>query len=185
MIRRPVALLALALSLILAASPVLADDKTKQDKIRKLATLGDVTARLDEGLAQVLASGRQTQEQMMTQVDTNLDVPASFRPKFDQANKKFMAALQPPWNTFEIIDLFVKAYTPMVSEQDVDAALAYLTSDAGKRNAAAQAEASNQIAALVVARSGDRVPRAMQSYVTDLRALIQECNCAKKAPASK
>ncbi len=171
------------LALVLAAAPAFADTKSKEDKIRKLATLGGITSRLDEEVARVLAQGRETQNQMMAQVNPNLDVPGTFRPKFDQANKKFMAALQPQWTTFEIIDTFVKAYMPLVSEDDVDAAIAYLTSGAGQRNATAQVEAASQIAALVASRSGNRVQQAMQDYTTELRALIQQCNCARKAPA--
>jgi len=94
-----------------------------------------------------------------------------------------MASLQPRWTTFEVIDVFVRAYSPMVSEDDVDAALAYLTSGAGSRNAAAQAEAANQIGAFVAARSGDQTQKAMQAYVTEIRGLIHDCNCARKAPA--
>ena len=172
-----------ALAIALAASPAYADGKTKEEKIRKLATLGGVTTRLDEALGQILASGRRTEEDAMSQVNANLDVPPSFRPKFDEANKRFMGALQPQWTTFEIIDVFVKAYSPMVSEEDVDAALAYLTSGAGTRNAAAQAEAASQIAALVSARSRNNVPQAVQAYITEVRSLIKECNCARKAPA--
>lgn len=181
MTRKSIAFAALALAL--AASTAFADSKSKEDKIRTLATLGGMTTRLDEDVAQVLSSGRKTQEQMMAQVNSNLEVPGSFRPKFDQANRKFMDALQPQWTTFEIIDVFVRAYSPMVSEEDVDKAIAYLTSDAGKRNAAAQLEAANQIGTLVAARSGNRVPQAMQAYVAELRSLIQECNCARKAAA--
>ncbi len=173
----------LALALALAASSAFADAKSKEDKIRRLATLGGVTNRLDEEVAGVLAKGRQTQDQMMAQVNANLDVPGAFRPKFDQANKKFMNALQPQWTTFEIIDAFVKAYSPLVSEEDVDAAIAYQTSGAGQRNAMAQAEAATQIAALVSARAGNRVQQAMQDYVAELRTLVQQCNCNRKAAA--
>ncbi len=173
------------LAVVLATAPAFADNKSKEDKIRRLATLGGVTNRLDEEVAAVLARGRQTQDGMMSQVNTNLDVPGAFRPKFDAANKKFMSALQPQWTTFEVIDTFVKAYSPLVSEDDVDAALAYLTSGAGQHNAAAQAEAAGQIAALVAARSGNRVQEAMQAYVTELRALIQQCNCQRKAAPAK
>jgi hypothetical protein len=175
----------LSIALALAASSAFADNRSKEDKIRRLATLGGITTRLDEEVAQVLSNGRRTEEQMMAQVNANLDVPGSFRPKFDQANKKFMDALQPQWTTFEVIDVFVRAYSPMVSEEDADAALAYLTSAAGKRNAAAQTEAANQIAAMVAAKSGNRGPEAAQAYVAELRSLVQECNCQKKAAAPK
>jgi hypothetical protein len=178
-------LLIAALAFALAATSAFADSKSKEDKIRRLATLGGITSRLDEEVAQVLARGRQTQDQMMSQVNANLDVPGAFRPKFDAANKKFIDALQPQWSTFDVIEIFVKAYSPMVSEDDVDAALAYLTSGAGQRNAAAQAEAANQIAAMVAARSGNRAQQAMQTYVTELRSLVQQCNCNRKAPAAK
>jgi hypothetical protein len=182
MIRKPIAFLALAFAL--AASPAFADSKSKADKIRKLAMQGGLTTRLDEDVAQVLARGRQTQEGMMSQVNTNLDVPGSFRPRFDQANQKFIDALQPQWTTFEIIEVFVKAYSPMVSEEDVDAALAYTGSEAGKRNAAALAEAANQIATLVAARSSNRVQQAMQDYVAELRSAIADCNCPRKPDAA-
>ena len=176
----------LALAFALAIPHAFADAKSKADKIRKIATLGGITNRLDEDVGQVLARGRQTQEGMMSQVEKNLDVPGSFRPRFDAANKKFMDALQPQWTTFEIVEVFVKAYSPLVSEEDVDAALAYIGSEAGKHNAAALSEAGNQIAALVSARAGNRVQQAMQDYVTELRSVIAECNCAKKpAGASK
>ncbi|HEY2629337.1 MAG TPA: hypothetical protein VGI57_09425 [Usitatibacter sp.] len=176
-----------AIAFALAATNAFADTKSKEDKIRRLATLGGITTRLDEEVAQVLARGRQTQDQMMTQVNANLEVPGTFRPKFDQANKKFIDALQPQWTTFEVIEIFVKAYSPLVSEEDVDAALAYLTSGAGQRNAAAQAEAASQIAAMVAARSSNRAQQAMQTYVSELRALVQQCNCNRKAapPAKK
>ncbi len=177
----------LTIGLALAAAPALADNKSKEDKIRRLATMGGITSRLDDEVAMVLSTGRKTREQMMAQVNGNLDVPPSFRPKFDAANKKFMDAIQPQWTTFEVIDVFVRAYSPIVSEEDVDAALAYLTSGAGQRNAQAQNEAATQIAALVSARSGNRVADAMQTYVAELRSLVQQCNCAKKpaAPAKK
>jgi len=170
-----------ALALAVAASSALADNKSKEDKIRRLATMGGITTRLDEEMAQVLSTGRKAEEGMMAQVNANLDVPAAFRPKFDQANKKFMDALQPPFSTFEVIDVFARAYAPMVSEEDVDAALAYAQSAAGQRNAAAQNEATNQIAAFVAGRTGNRVPQAMQAYVAELRALVSECKCQKKA----
>jgi hypothetical protein len=176
---------ALLLALPLAAPSAFADAKSKEDKIRRLATMGGITSRLDEEVAQVLAAGRKNEQDMMAQVNANLDVPASFRPKFDAANKKFMDALAPPWTTFEVIDVFVKSYSPLVSEEDVDAALAYLNSDAAKRNGAAQAEAANQIAALVQSRSGNRIPQAVQSYRADLTALVQQCNCPKKAAPAK
>ncbi|MFZ3321985.1 MAG: hypothetical protein WA190_06400 [Usitatibacter sp.] len=172
-----------ALALALAASPAFADNKTKEEKIRKIATLGGITSRLDEAVGQVLNQGRQTESEMMSQVNANLDVPPSFRPKFDEANRKFMNALAPTWTTFEIIDVFVKAYSPLVSEEDVDAALAYLTSGAGSRNAAAQTEAASQIAALVATRSGNRVPQAAQAYVAEMRSLVQQCNCVKRTTA--
>jgi hypothetical protein len=183
MTRKTIAFTALAFAL--AATNAFADARSKEDKIRRLATLGGATTRLDEEVAQVLATGRKTQDQMMSQVNANLDVPGAFRPKFDQANKKFNDALQPQWTTFDVIDIFVKAYSPMVSEEDVDAAIAYLSSGAGQRNAAAQLEAATQIAAMVAARSGNRTQQAMQTYVTELRALIQECNCARKAAPAK
>ena len=173
------------LALVLAASSAFADTKSKEDKIRRLATLGGATTRLDEEVAQVLAKGRQMQDQMMSQVSANLDVPGAFRPKFEQANKKFMDALQPQWSTFEVIEIFVKAYSPLVSEEDVDAAIAYLTSQAGQHNAAAQGEAAGQIATMVAARAGNRTQEAMQTYVAELRSLIQQCNCNRKAPAKK
>jgi hypothetical protein len=174
-----------ALALVLAATNAFADTRSKEDKIRRLATMGGAPSRLDEEVATVLATGRKTRDQMMSQVKLNLDVPPAFQTKFDYANKKFMDALQPPWSTFEVIDMFVKAYSPMVSEEDVDAALAYVTSAAGQHNAAAQAEAANQIGAMVAARSGNRVQQAMQSYTADLRSLVQECNCARKAAPAK
>ena len=177
-----IAIAALAV-LTFATSTAYADAKSKEEKLRKLATLGGMTTQLDEAMGQILAQGRRTEQDAMAQVNAHLDVPPPFQPKFDEANKRFMAALQPKWTTFEVIDVFVRAYSPMVSEEDVDAALAYVTSGAGTRNAAAQAEAASQIGSFIAARSGDQTQKAMQAYVTEIRGLIRDCNCAKKAPA--
>jgi hypothetical protein len=171
-----------ALAIALATSNAFADAKSKEDKIRRLATMGGITSRLDEQVGQVLSDGRKTEDSAMAQINANLDVPASFRPKFDEANKRLTAAIQPQWTTFEVIDLFTRAYSPMVSEEDVDAQIAFQNSDVGKRNAAALQEATNQIAAMIAARSGNRVQVAVQAYITEMRSLIAQCNCAKKAP---
>ena len=74
-----------ALALALFAAPAFADNRSKEDKIRRLATLGGITSRLDEDVAQVLAAGRKNRDDMMAQVNANLDVPPAFRPKFDAA----------------------------------------------------------------------------------------------------
>jgi len=181
---KPTSIALAAAALLIAASAACADNKTKEEKIRKLATLGGLATQIDEAMGQILVQGRRTEQDAMSQVNARLDVPPAFRPKFDEANKRFMAALQPRWTTFEVIDVFVRAYSPMVSEDDVDAALAYLTSGAGTRNAAAQAEAASQIGAFIAARSGDQSQRAMNAYVTEVRGLIAECNCARKAAAA-
>ena len=116
----------------------------------------------------------------MAQVNGALDPPAPFRLRFDTANRKFMDALQPQWTTFEIIDIYVKTYLPMVSEDDIDAALNYMGSDAGRRIAEAEKEAASQIASLVSARMGNRVPQAMRDYVAEMQAAARECNCPRK-----
>jgi len=172
-----------AFALCLAATATFADQGSKEIKIRKIATEEGVVTRLDEAVAQTLALGQQTRDQAMAQVNANLDVPAAFRPRFDQANAAFMKALQPQWTSFEIVEIFVKAYAPLVSEQDVDAALAYVSSDAGRRNAAAAREAAAQIASVTAARSGNRLQQAVESYMAEMRNAVRDCNCARAAPA--
>ena len=169
-----------ALASITLSAPAFADNASKEAKLRKLATLGGIATRIDEEVAQALAQARQTEQQMMSQVNSQLDPSPAFQARFDAVNKKFIDALQPQWTTFEIIEVYVKAYAPMVSEEDVDAALAYVGSDAGRRNAEADKEAARQIAALVNSRMGDRVPLAIRAYMAEMQATARECNCPRK-----
>lgn len=176
--QRIIAVLACAL----ACTAAFADAASKDAKVRKLAELEGLAGMFGEQFGQAQQQAQRASDQMLQQAFAQYDFPPELRQRVEAAAHRFTDSFGMQWSTAELVDNYVRSYSAKVSEEDVDAAIAYLETPAGKHNFEASREAARELGSIMQRRMYAQMQNGAATFFEEVRTAARECNCRRPAP---
>ncbi|HUL96408.1 MAG TPA: DUF2059 domain-containing protein [Usitatibacter sp.] len=171
-----------ALACALACTAAFADAASKDAKVHKLAELEGLTAMFTEQFGQAQQQAQRASDQMLQQAFNNYDFPPELRQRVEAAAHRFTDSFGMQWSAQELVDNYVRSYSAKVSEEDVDAAIAYLETPSGRRNFEASREAARELGSIMQRRMYAQMQNGAATFFEEVRNAARECNCARRQP---
>jgi len=169
-----------ALACALACTTAFADAASKEAKVRQLAELQGLTAMFNEQFNQAQQQAQHASEQMLQTASQQYDFPPAMQQRITAAAHRFADSFAMQWSTQEMVENYIRAYSAKVSEEDVDAAIAYLQTPAGKRNFEASRDAARELGGIMQRRMYTQMQNGAAAFFEEVRAAGRECNCARR-----
>lgn len=170
-------ILAICFLTIIFSTSAWADEKS--DKIKTLMeTQGLLSAfeqQLEMGKVQNKKMGEQVIEQIMTQLNPNPE----FKARFTSAFQGFIKKVSNQYTADQIVEVWAKYYGKEFSNEELDQLIEFYTSKIGKKEIEASKIALVNFTNHFQKLNEPFLKNVMQEYITELKLVAKECNCAK------
>jgi len=138
---------------------------------------------LIEMFSQQIEMGKQQNEQvglqMIDQMMSQINPSQEFQERFTLAFKKFMSKVAAPWGAEEIVGVWASYYGPGFTDLELDQLIGFYTSPLGKKDVKVSKEAMLSFSKHFQKAGQPIVEAATKEYISDLKLIAKECNCAK------
>lgn len=166
--------------LLLVGANALADQNTKQAKLRELVELQGLTATMEEAHASRGEQAREVGPMIIAQFKKELlNLDAATMAEMQAALESFVEAASAGVTAAESIAVWIEYYGQNVTEADLDQILAYYRSPAGRKDAVAQGKAGERWTAFLTERSNKAMDAATSAYIERLKVIVQRAAARK------
>ncbi len=169
-----------ALACALACTTAFADAASKEAKVRQLAELQGLTPMFNEQFNQAQQQAQRASDQMLAQASQQYDFPPAMQQRIQAAAHRFADSFGMQWSSQEMVENYIRSYSAKVSEEDVDAAIAYLQTPSGKRNFDASRDTARELGGIIQRRMYTQMQNGTAAFFEEVRAAGRECNCARR-----
>ena len=173
----------LILGVVLVCSSAYAADR--EDKIKTLMEAQGLLITIEQQLDLARVQNKEQAERFMDQVMSQLDPSPEFRSRFEDAFNKFIKAVEMPWGTDEIVEVWAKYYGEKFTDEELDQLIEFYSSKLGQKDAVASREALVQFNNHFVEVGKPIADKAAQEYIKDLQTIAKECKCKRSRQSAK
>ena len=173
----------LILGVVLVCSSAYAADR--EDKIKTLMEAQGLLITIEQQLDLARVQNKEQAERFMDQVMSQLDPSPEFQSRFEDAFNKFIKAVEMPWGTDEIVEVWAKYYGEKFTDEELDQLIEFYSSKLGQKDAVASREALVQFNNHFVEVGKPIADKAAQEYIKDLQTIAKECKCKRSRQSAK
>jgi len=167
----------LVIATLATFATAMASDRT--EKIRGLMEAQGLNATFDQMIQSGREQGRKQANEMLSQLMAGLNPNDEFKEQFQVAVSKFIADLQPPWGSKEIVEIWSQFYGPNFTDQELDQLLAFYTSPLAQKEVVSSRHALVEFMANFQAKYKPIQERAVAQYILNLQGIVRDCKCGK------
>lgn len=172
----------LILGVVLVCSSTYAADR--DDKIKTLMEAQGLLVTIEQQLDSARVQNKEQAEIFMDQVMSQLNPSPEFQSRFEDAFNRFIKAVEIPWATDKIVEVWGKYYGKKFTDEELDQLIDFYSSRLGQKDAVASREALVQFNNYFVEVGKPIADKAAQEYIKDLQLIAKECNCRRSGQSA-
>ena len=150
-------------------------NETIKELMQAQGLLSMFEQQIDMGKVQSEKMGNQMMDQMMSQ----LNPAPEFKKRFSSAYRNFINKLSDIHTAKEIVDVWAKYYGAEFSDKELQNLLGFYTSEIGQKEVKASKKALVLFTDHFQKVNQPIVQQATQEYISELKIIAKDCNCAK------
>jgi hypothetical protein len=156
-----------------------AADPERSAKVLKLLDVQGVQATFEDQMRVREEYRKRSVQVMVDETLKRLKPNAVFRKKFNAAAMELFEALQPPWASQEVVDIWAGIYGSKYTEEELDLLLAFYSSPVAQKEVNAGRESLMEFSQYLQMQYRPVEQKAVQQYVARMQLLGKECRCKK------
>lgn len=156
-----------------------ATEEERSAKVIKLLETQGMQATFDDQMRVREEYRKRSVQVMVDETLKRLKPNAVFRKKFNVAAMELFEALQPPWSSQEVVDIWAGIYGSKFSDEELDQLLAFYSSPVAQKEVYAGRESLMEFSQYLQMQYRPVEQRAVQQYVARMQLLRKECRCKK------
>ncbi len=162
--------------LLLSTVGLAANDR--QTKIRTLMEAQGLLEMFQNQLEMGKAQNQEMGKKMMAQLMSNINPSSEYKTRFEGAYMDFISDIQAPWSAEEIVTAWGQFYGSKFNDNELEQLISFYTSAIGKKEVTASHSALTDLSLHYQKLAEPIYQKATQDYITTLKLLAKECNCA-------
>lgn len=152
----------------------------RSDKIKTLMEAQGLLSMFEHQLEIGEIQSEKMGKQVIDQILTQLNPSDEFKNKFSAAFQAFMKKVSSPYTAEQIVEVWAEYYGKEFTNSELDKLIDFYTSDIGQKEVSASKVALEKYTEHFQKLNGPLMKRAMNEYISELKIVAKECNCAKK-----
>ncbi|MET0066957.1 MAG: hypothetical protein ABW076_11495 [Candidatus Thiodiazotropha sp.] len=167
----------LSLTLALTASAY-----DREARIKQLMEAQGLLQTFNQQLELAKIKNHEDGRQILDQVLTQLNPPAEFQARFENAYTTFIEKIEAPWTAQEIVEVWSQHYGSHFTNGEIDQLLEYYTSALAQKEVIASRQALKAFTEHFQNARKPILQEALSEYIEEMKMIARECKCS--APRS-